>query len=107
NKPGCTDGQWTAMVGGLNRLGAMARDEERRLIYPHHMGTGVQTPEEVDRLMADTDRDCVHLLLDTGHLTWAGGDPLAVIRDHGSRIKHVHLKDIRRPVMEDCDRRGL
>src|SRR5436309_1956242 len=53
NKPVFSDEQWKAMVGGLNRLGAMARDEELRLIYHHHMGTGVQTPEEVDRLMAD------------------------------------------------------
>jgi inosose dehydratase len=57
--------------------------------------------------MADTDPALVHLLLDTGHLYWSGDDPLELARDHGDRIKHVHLKDIRRAEMESCDRRGL
>jgi inosose dehydratase len=107
NKPIFSDDQWKVLVEGLNRLGAMAQAEGMRLCYHHHMGTGVQTREEVDRLMADTDPEAVHLLLDTGHLYWAGGDPLALARDHADRIKHVHLKDIRRPTMEECDRRGL
>jgi inosose dehydratase len=103
NKPVFTDEQWKLLVEGLNRLGSMATGEGMRLCYHHHMGTGVQTREEVDRLMAETDPDHVHLLLDTGHLYWSGDDPLALARDHGERIKHVHLKDIRRPVMEECD----
>jgi inosose dehydratase len=41
----------------------------------------------------------VHLLLDTGHLLWGGGDPLKAARDHADRICHVHLKDIRLDVM--------
>jgi len=42
----------------------------------------------------------VGLLLDTGHLAYAGGDPLAVMRRHVARINHVHCKDIRRAVLE-------
>ena len=106
NKPVFDDGQWKRMVDGLNGLGEIAAGEGMRLCYHHHMGTGVQTREEVDRLMAETDPACVHLLLDTGHLYWSGDDPLALARDHGDRIKHVHLKDIRGRVMEECDRRG-
>jgi inosose dehydratase len=101
NKPVFDDGRWRAMVEGLNRLGTLAQAEGMRLCYHHHMGTGVQTPHEIERLMRDTDPELVHLLLDTGHLFWAGGDPAQVVREHGPRIKHVHLKDIRRPVMEE------
>jgi len=107
NKPIYDDDQWKRMVDGLNGLGQTATDEGMRLCYHHHMGTGVQTREEVDRLMADTDPAHVHLLFDTGHLYWSGDDPLELARAHGDRIKHVHLKDIRRAVMEDCDSRGL
>jgi inosose dehydratase len=102
NKPVLDDARWKKMVDGLNTLGEMARGEGMRLCYHHHMGTVVQTREEVDRLMADTDPDHVTLLLDTGHITWAGGDPLALARDHVERIRHVHLKDIRRGVMEQA-----
>ena len=106
NKPVFDDRQWKAMVDGLHRLGEIAVEQDMRLCYHHHMGTGVQTREEVDRLMADTDPALVHLLFDTGHLYWSGDDPLALARDHGDRIKHVHLKDIRRSKMEECDARG-
>lgn len=70
-----------------------------RLAYHHHMGTVIQSEEDVDALMASTG-DAVGLLLDTGHLTYAGADPVAVARRHGARIRHVHLKDVRRPVLE-------
>ena len=73
-----------------------------RLCYHHHMGTGVQTRAEVDRLMNDTDPEVVHLLLDTGHLYWAGDDPLDMARAYADRIGHVHLKDIRQDVLDRC-----
>ena len=107
NKPVFDDDQWKAMVQGLNELGRMAAEEDMRLCYHHHMGTGVMTRAEVDRLMNDTDAEAVHLLFDTGHLYWAGDDPLDMARAYADRIKHVHLKDIRHDVMESCNRRNL
>jgi inosose dehydratase len=106
NKPVFDERQWSAMVDGLHRLGEIAAEDGMQLCYHHHMGTGVQSREEVDRLLADTDPALVHLLLDTGHLYWAGDDPLALAREHASRIKHVHLKSVRRSVMEESDARG-
>jgi inosose dehydratase len=107
NKPVFSDEQWGRMVEGLNGLGRMAAEEDMRLCYHHHMGTGVQTREEVDRLMNDTDPEVVHLLLDTGHLYWAGDDPLDMARAYADRIKHVHLKDIRKDVLDSCMERKL
>ena len=107
NKPIFDDAQWRAMVEGLNTLGAEATTAGMRLCYHHHMGSGVQTRTEIDRLLADTDPDAVHLLVDTGHLTWAGDNPLDLVRDHFDRIKHVHLKDVRRRVLDDADQQGL
>lgn len=103
NKPHFDDAQWAAMVGGLNHLGRLAAEAGMQLCYHHHMGTGVMTRAEVDRLMAETDPEVVHLLLDTGHLYWAGDDPLAMARAYVDRIRHVHLKDIRHDVMVRCN----
>jgi inosose dehydratase len=64
------------------------------MTYHHHMGTVVETESELDRLMVGTG-PAVGLLIDTGHLTFAGGDVLATIRRHAARINHVHCKDIR------------
>jgi len=107
NKPVFDDAQWKAMTEGLNELGRLAAADGMRLCYHHHMGTGVMTRAEVDRLMNETDEALVHLLLDTGHLYWAGDDPLAMAKAYAGRIWHVHLKDIRRDVMLDCNRRRL
>lgn len=103
NKPHFSDAQWKAMVDGLNELGRIAAEEDMRLCYHHHMGTGVMVRAEVDRLMEETDAEVVHLLLDTGHLYWAGDDPLDLARTYASRIRHVHLKDIRHDVMVRCN----
>ena len=107
NRPVFTDQQWDSLTGGLNRLGKLAAEAGMRLCYHHHMGTGVMTRADVDRLMDSTDPGLVHLLLDTGHLVFAGDDPLAAARAHADRIKHVHLKDIRPEVLNTVLRENL
>ena len=69
-----------------------------RMAYHHHMGTVVETETDVDRLMAATG-PTVGLLLDTGHLAFARGNALRVVRKHGRRINHVHCKDVRRKIL--------
>jgi inosose dehydratase len=104
NQPVLDEVSWKSMVEGLNELGAMAVAEGLILCYHPHMGTGVQTRSDVDRLLTGTDPELVHLLVDTGHFTWAGGDPVALIREQGHRVAHAHLKDLRRPVLERWQR---
>jgi inosose dehydratase len=69
------------------------------MTFHHHMGTVVETEEEVDWLVANSG-DAVGLLFDTGHLTFAGGRIPDTLRRHGRRINHVHCKDIRADVLE-------
>ena len=95
NRPVFDDHDWDLLCTGLNRLGKIAAAAGMRLCYHHHLGTGVMTRADVDRLMASTDPELVHLLLDTGHLACAGDDPFAAAQAHAQRIKHVHLKDVR------------
>ncbi len=107
NRPVFTDRQWDALADGLNRLGKIAVSAGMRLCYHHHMGTGVMTRADVDRLLASTDPGLVHLLLDTGHLAFAGDDPLAAAIAHAGRIRHVHLKDVRPEVVSTVLRENL
>jgi inosose dehydratase len=72
----------------------------------HHMGTVIETAEEVDRLIENSSPS-VGLLLDTGHMTYAGGDPIKVAHRHAKRIVHVHCKDIRRYALKAATRRDI
>jgi len=107
NRPIFDDRQWDQLANGLNRLGKIAAGAGIRLSYHHHMGTGVMTRADVDRLVASTDPDLVHLLLDTGHMVFAGDDPIAAARDYAHRIGHVHLKDIRPEIVSRVREEGL
>ena len=99
-KPRFTDEEWKRLTEGLNHLGTIAKKKGMQLVYHHHMGTGVQTTEEIDRLMEMTDPELVGLLYDTGHLVFSGEDHLTVLHKYLKRIKHVHLKNVRFEVME-------
>jgi inosose dehydratase len=69
-----------------------------RLAYHHHMGAYVQAPEDVDDLMSRVG-DEVGLLFDSGHMTFAGGDAVAMLKKHIGRVCHVHCKDVRPSVL--------
>lgn len=89
------DSEWDKFCDGLNRLGKIAKSKGFKLCYHHHMGTVVQSAEETDRMLANTDKDLVYLCYDTGHFTFAGEDPLTVLKKYVGRVGHVHLKDMR------------
>ncbi|WP_328665140.1 myo-inosose-2 dehydratase [Streptomyces sp. NBC_00328] len=107
NRPVFTDSQWDALTSGLDELGRIAASAGLKLSYHHHMGTGVMTRADVDRLMASTDPELVHLLLDTGHMAFAGDDPLDLARSYADRIGHVHLKSVRPEIVSLVREEGL
>ncbi len=107
NKPVFDERQWDRMVSGLGKIGRRAADNGLRIVYHHHTGTGVQTQEDVERLMASTDPGLVWLLLDTAHITLGGGDALALAEEFAERICHVHLKNVRANVLERVRSEGL
>jgi inosose dehydratase len=106
-KPGFSDEEWKRLAEGLNRLGERAREKGMTLTYHHHMGTGVQTAAEIDRLMETTQGGLLDLLYDTGHLVFSGEDHLAVLEKWAKRIKHVHLKDVRAAVLRRVKTEGM
>ncbi|BDR80097.1 inosose dehydratase [Clostridium tetani] len=106
-KPIFTEEEWNNLTKGLNKLGKLAKEKNMEVVYHHHMGTGVQTTEEIDKLMEMTDPTLVYLLYDTGHLVFSGEDPIAVLRKYINRIKHVHLKDIREDIVKTVKQKEM
>lgn len=89
--PALTDAGWDALIDLLHEIADRAG---RRIAFHPHGATFIETPAEVDRLVASTDPDRVGICLDVGHHILGGGDPVAAIHAYGDRITHVHLKDV-------------
>jgi inosose dehydratase len=95
-RSGWSDAQWREAAATIEAVARALRDQlGMRVVVHHHAGTFVETPAEIDRLLATTDADLVGLLLDTGHCVYGGGDPLDVLRRHRGRVRYLHLKDAR------------
>ncbi|HYD84187.1 MAG TPA: myo-inosose-2 dehydratase [Opitutus sp.] len=103
-QPLLNDDEWARFTSGCERLIAIADDEEMKVVYHHHMGTVIQREAELERLLADVPP--LSLLLDPGHLAFAGIDPVAVARRYATRIGHVHLKSVRPAVVERARNEG-
>jgi len=103
------EAQWSAYAARLNAFGEHLNAKYGiTLAYHHHMGAYVESPQDVDKLMALTDPDCVSLLFDTGHAYYGGaGDPVALLRKHVDRVAHVHCKDVRADVIRAARNEGL
>ena len=91
---GLTPTQWDTFVQGVHRIAQSVRDETglRTVIHPHCAGY-IETPAEIDTLMAHTDPNLIGLCFDTGHYRFGGGEPIEAFTRHADRIWHVHFKD--------------
>jgi inosose dehydratase len=102
-KPYFTDEEWQLTAEGYNELAKLAAEKGMQVCLHHHMGTAIQTTEEIDRFMAITNDD-VFLLFDTGHAYYSEGSQakmLAILEKYLPRINHVHLKDVRDEVVAE------
>jgi inosose dehydratase len=104
--PKLSESQWSNLAKGLDEMGRRAKARGMTLCFHPHVGTGIQSRGEVEKLMAMTDPDLVRLLFDTGHITLAGDDPVAILKKYLGRIGHIHFKDVRRKVFETFKNEG-
>jgi len=96
--------QWATFCRRLDEVAKACAAEGLKLCFHHHMGTVVQSREDIDRMMQSTSKD-LHLLLDSGHAYFAGADPVELANQFADRIAHVHCKDIRESVLKRMQNR--
>ena len=91
---GLRDAEYTALATTLNAMGEVMLQYGVRLCYHNHVGSVIETEEEIERMLALCDPALVFLGLDTGHLAWAGVDVVGFCRRYAPRILTMHLKDV-------------
>lgn len=97
---GLDDDGWQRFGGGLDQVGDAASRHGLTVHYHNHVGSFVESPTEVERLLTEIDGLPVDLCFDTGHYAYGGGDPTAFVVEHGDRIGYLHLKDVDGAVLE-------
>jgi len=98
-RPKMTADEWIIYCKKISEIGKYLEDQGMPLAYHHHMGTVIETQKDTERLLENTS-DQVKLILDTGHMLFAGGNSIEVANNFKERIIHVHCKDMRKKVLE-------
>ena len=89
-----SDTQWETLVGALHRLGARCNSLGLQLAFHPHAGSWVETPNEVQRLLNQTDPSLIGLGLDTGHIVFGGGNAVEAVDRFHRRLRYIQLKDV-------------
>ncbi len=106
DRPVMTDAEWDRFSQGYEALSKFAHDRGVKMGYHHHMGTIIESAEDIDRFMAMAGPH-TRLLLDTGHCTFGGADPAEVARRHMGRVTHIHAKNVRPDIAREVRDKGL
>jgi inosose dehydratase len=105
---GLSERAWSTFAAGAEHIArAVLEETGLRTVFHPHCGGYVETPDEIDALMARTDPSLIGLVLDTGHILYGGGDPVRVFAAHSARVWHVHFKDCDLAVAEAARAKGL
>jgi inosose dehydratase len=100
--------EWDVYATGVNMIARRVRDElGLEVVFHHHCGGYVETPEETRNLLERADPDVVGLCLDTGHWHFGGGDAVACVKEFGERVRYLHFKDCSAQVARQCREQQL
>ncbi len=95
--------EWDVFAEGVNRVARAVNSElGLKVVFHHHCGGYVETPEETRQLMERADHDLVGICLDAGHWHYGGGDAVECIREFGERVRYLHLKDCSAEIAQHC-----
>jgi len=104
---GMTEDEWQWFIFNAEDYGKRALDDYGlKAVFHPHVGAWIETEAEIDRLMNETDPRYLNLCLDTAHCLYGGGDPVAVARRWGERLKYLHIKECDNSVLETVREKG-
>ena len=106
DRPKIADSEWKNYCDKISEISNRLEDIGIPISYHEHMGTIIQTEEDINRLMNETN-DKTFLLYDTGHLLFSQANYENVLKKYISKINHVHCKDIRKSVLENSLKENL
>jgi inosose dehydratase len=104
NSPSWNAREWKLLAEGLKRICSLAQQNNMTVVYQPHIGSGIQSEADIDKLMTVTKEDNLSLMIDTGHFKALGISPQKVIKAHPDRVKYVYVSDINQRVLTKAKR---
>lgn len=101
DRPTLSRDEIKAYAEKLSEVAKWSTDQGMPVAYHHHMGSIIESEDDVNWLMEYSDPAALRLTFDTGHLLFGGGDVMATLDRWGDRVHHVHFKDIRPDIVKD------
>ena len=101
DRPTLSRDEIKAYAEKLSEVAKWSTDQGMPVAYHHHMGSIIESEDDVNWLMEYSDPAALLLTFDTGHLLFGGGDVMATLDRWGDRVHHVHFKDIRPDIVKD------
>lgn len=98
--PHLSQDEWDRLAERVSRAAEIARVAGLQALFHQHVGTWVETIDDLLQLLRRTDGSLLKLCWDVGHAVYAGIDPLEVIRRYPGRIAYIHLKDVDATVLD-------
>ncbi len=95
-----SDAEFAQFARTLNKVGEITLEQGVKSCFHNHVGSTIETREEIDRLFSLVDRRLVFQGPDVGHLAWGGADPVQFCRDYAADIKTMHIKDVNGAVLQ-------
>lgn len=105
--PRLDDDGWRWFAETAERIGDDANAHGIRAVFHPEAGSYVETEHEIEELLTRTDAALLGLCLDTGHVAYGGGDPVALARRHSERTLHIHAKDVDPAILARVRDEGL
>jgi inosose dehydratase len=103
-----TSDEWKIMIGATNELGKIILDEHGvKLQFHPHADSHVETQQQTERFLQDTDPRYVSLCLDTGHLAYRRADVVSIIRNFPDRIGYVHIKQMDPKIVAQAEKEDM
>jgi inosose dehydratase len=107
NRQSWTDQEWKQVAESVHTIADACRPFGLGVAFHHHVGSHVETPEEIDRLLQEIPKSDMNLCLDTGHYAYGGGNPVELLRRFPGRTDWLHLKDIAPHRLREAQQRKL
>jgi inosose dehydratase len=102
-----SDEGWKELLEQVHRLASICHERSFDVAFHPHVGTYIETPDEIARLFDGLDTSLIGWCLDTGHSYFGGSDPLELLETYGDILRWVHLKDVELDVLAELKSDGF